>query len=313
MTVPASDHSRQPLRQQHYNATAVSVREVTAGLIILRVKYDHEKPTIAPGQFVSLGLGNWEPRVDRIVSANPDEPPKLIRRAYSVSCPLLEEGRITGVNDSEFLEFCIRLVDRHSDRSPMLTPRLFLLRTGDRISAGEKPHGTYTLKPAAETDTLLLLATGTGEAPHTTMIAELLSRGHRGRIVCATCVRYHDDLAYLAAHRQLESRFSNYRYVSLTTREATNTDRSRIDFKGKQYLQSWIESEEFRSEFGDLTPETTQVYLCGSPAMIGLPTRDSDGSELFPEPVGMVEILSNAGFRLDTPRNPGNIHVEKYW
>ncbi len=62
-----------------------------------------------------------------------------------------------------------------------------------------------------------------------------------------------------------------------------------------------------------LDSATTHVYLCGSPAMIGLPRRTPGGEDHFPEPTGMVEVLVRLGFRLDEPRRPGNIHFEKFW
>lgn len=47
--------------------------------------------------------------------------------------------------------------------------------------------------------------------------------------------------------------------------------------------------------------------------MIGPPRRTADGDIHFPEPVGMVEVLSDLGFHLDEPHRPGNVHFEKYW
>jgi ferredoxin--NADP+ reductase len=60
-------------------------------------------------------------------------------------------------------------------------------------------------------------------------------------------------------------------------------------------------------------PARTRVFLCGSPAMIGLPDRTTDGEVHFPEAVGMVEVLVHQGFRLASPHQPGNIYVERYW
>lgn len=285
----------------------------TEGLMILRVAYDAERPYVIPGQYLVLGLGNWEPRVDRILAVEPDRLPKLVRRAYSVSCPLFARDQIIGVNDGHFQEFCIRLVDRTSDRPAMLTPRLFCLKPGDRLYIGERPHGTYTLKSVEKSDTVLLLASGTGEAPHNAMIAELLSRGHTGQIVCTTCVRHEVDLAYISAHRQLEKRFSNYHYVPLTTREVFNLDRSHPHYRGRRYLQDWLTDESTQEQFGVWDRDKTHVYLCGSPAMIGLPSRDPTGVYVFPEPVGMVELLTDLGFAFDSSGHTGNIHTEKYW
>ncbi len=68
------------------------------------------------------------------------------------------------------------------------------------------------------------------------MLAELLSREHRGRIVSAVCVRYQSDLAYLRAHRELER-----------------------------------------------------------------------------QPGGMIDVLHKRGFVSDRPKQPGNVHFERYW
>ena len=313
MTAPSLNDSPRALRSQFYNATIAEMRMATDGLMIVRVAYDLGRPHIKPGQYLVLGLGNWEPRVDRILAVEPDREPKLVKRAYSVSCPLFEDDQIVGVNDGDLQEFCIRLVDRVSDRPAMLTPRLFCLKPGDRLYIGERPHGTYTLDPVTDSDTVALLASGTGEAPHNAMLAELLSRGHTGQIVCATCVRYESDLAYRSAHRELEERFSNYRYVPLTTREAWNTDAEHPDFRGRLHLQDWITSEATRREFGEWDRDGTHFYLCGSPAMIGLPSKNDEGEDMFPEPIGMAEVLTEMGFELDRPGRPGRIHVEKYW
>ena len=71
-----------------------------------------------------------------------------------------------------------------------MTPRLFMLREGDRLFLSEKIAGVYTLDPVQPDDTVIFLATGTGEAPHNYMLWELLRRGHPGRILSACCVRY---------------------------------------------------------------------------------------------------------------------------
>src|SRR4029077_13405980 len=98
--------------------------------------------------------------------------------------------------------------------SPALTPRLFMLREGDRLVLGEKIAGQYTLDPVKPGDTVLFLATGTGEAPHNYMLWELLHRGHTGRILSACCVRYRRDLGYLAIHEELMRRHPSYTFLA---------------------------------------------------------------------------------------------------
>ncbi len=196
----------------------------------------------------------------------------------------------------------------------MLTPRLFGLSEGDRLYVGRHATGQYTLDQIHGQENLILMATGTAEAPHNAMVAELLRRRHAGKITVATCARYRADLAYLELHRCLERRFPNYRYVALTTREPENIDRSLPGYVGKKYLQDWIASPDVADRIGfALDPVHTHVFLCGAPAMIGLPTRMNEGDLHFPEPPGMLEALVHRGFQPDMPHRRGNVHFEKYW
>lgn len=307
------------LRAEHYNAEVVLARRVHEELLILRVRPDDGVPPYLPGQYTTLGLGLWEPRSDGVTAA-PESHTGLaadhvIRRAYSIGAPLLDDsGRLVRCAECDFIEFYVAFVQKPTDDPPPLTPRLFALQAGDRLFVGPKPHGRYTLEPVGPDNDVIFAATGTGEAPHNAMVAELLATGHRGRIASITCARYRRDLAYVDAHRILEQRFSNYRYLSLTTREPENLDSQRPDYAGKRYLQDEFEGGHFEHDAGwKPDPERTHVYLCGNPVMIGLPKREPDGQIVFPEPPGMSEVLTLLGFRLDQPRRPGNIHFEKYW
>jgi ferredoxin--NADP+ reductase len=309
--------TRAELRRRHYNARVIQIRRMHDDLTTLRVAPDAKRhPTLA-GQYTLLGLGCWEDRIDGLPSGTRNSPAAeaLIRRAYSISCPILDDnGALTRIDDLPFLEFYVNCIHRPADDPPMLTPRLFALHEGDRLYVGPHSHGRYTVEGMGRSENVIFAATGTGEAPHNAMVAELLKRGHVGRIAVVTCVRYRADLGYLAAHRALERRFANYRYVPLTTREPENVDPSRPDYVGKSYLQDLFASECAVQRIGfPLDPSRTHVYLCGAPAMIGLPRSTPEGDLHFPEPTGMVEVLVRLGFRLDEPHNPGNIHFEKYW
>jgi ferredoxin--NADP+ reductase len=59
------------------------------------------------------------------------------------------------------------------------------------------------------------------------------------------------------------------------------------------------------------------VFLCGNPAMVGVPAKDAATGELrYPQPPGVIELLETRyGFRRDVPaaRFRGNIHFEEYW
>jgi ferredoxin--NADP+ reductase len=273
---------------------------------LLRLRPDRGDISHLAGQYASLGLGYWEPRADVAREPNLDSMwDKLIRRSYSVSSPILDPAGYLVRTDDE-LELYVVLVPPSGDRIPGLTPRLALKAEGDRIYLGPKMAGRYTLAHVTDPTTqVLFLSTGTGEAPHNAMIAELLGKGHTGAIVSAVSVRYRHDLAYDAVHRQLEERFANYRYLPVVTRD---------DNVPKRYIQDLIEDGSIGEMLpAGLDPAVTHVYACGNPAMIGLPEVGEDGELRFPEPRGVAEILTGLGFTVDRRGVTGNVHYEEYW
>lgn len=319
----ASDDDFRLLREQHYNSTVVQRIDVAPGLMILRVHTDQPYPRFTPGQYTTLGLGVWEPRVDGalmpMVLAGRPMPGAIVRRVYSLSSPLWHDNRLVCPSDVPFLEFYIAQVSRSSDQPPLLTPRLFGLQKGHRLQVGERAHGRYTTESVSMEDDVVFLATGTGEAPHNAMLSDLLSRGHVGRIVSVVCVRRRRDLGYLTQHRELEKRFERYRYLVLTTREPENLDPAHAAFAGRRYIQDFVESGCLERELGySLNPERTHVFLCGNPAMIGIPQvaipQVAAGRQLtFPEPPGMVEVLARRGFCVDPHHPECRVHFERYW
>jgi ferredoxin--NADP+ reductase len=306
----------QRLREEHYNATLQQIVEVHNDLRILRAIPDAGMPSFQPGQFVSLGLGNWEPRVAGVDEEHLDEPHfrRLCERAYSLSCSILDEqGRLTRPTEFPYLEFYVALVRHAEKRPPALTPRLFALRTGDRLRVEPHVSGRYTLDTVKPTNDVFFFATGTGEAPHNAMIAELLARKHAGRIVSAVSVRLKRDAAYQHIHEELARRYSNYRYVLLTTREPENVDPTHLGFVGKRYLQDAVRTGSIERDTGvPLDPAKSYVFLCGSPAMIGV-SRAPQHDRSAPVPGSMLELLQSRGFRPATTQDFGNLHFERYW
>jgi ferredoxin--NADP+ reductase len=301
------------LRQKRYNATVVSLKKIHSDLMILRVKPDSPRAPHHAGQYCTLGLGNWEIRLPGTQEEHlkPEEESKLVRRAYSISCSILEgPADLIPAANSDSLEFYIVLVREGAEnKPPALTPRLFMLKEGDRIQLGEKMTGHYTLDPVKPGDNVLLLSTGTGEAPHNYMSWELLKRGHTGTIVNACCVRYKRDLGYFETHQALMGRFANYHYLALTTREAESVTH-------KIYIQDLLQSEMIEKVLkGPLKPENTHVFLCGNPKMIGVKVKNAAGELTYPEPLGVIEVLERKGFVADnaTIKLKGNVHFEEYW
>ena len=295
--------------ENRYNATVTHIRRIHDDLLILWVRPDFGRLEYLPGQYAILGLGTWEPPVPCEESI--DDPPRLlIRRAYSMShTPVDEHGRLLRPGDSAELEFYISLVRQGKPGRPLLTPRLFLLEPGRRLFLHPQARGSYTLENVPQAANVLFAATGTGEAPHNAMVAQLLSAGHRGQLASIVCVRQRRDLPYAEAHRQLTKQFSNYRYLPLTTREPENLDSSSPGFVGKKYVQDILTSSAAEQTLGfPLTPQNCHVFLCGNPDMLGLvPTATAT------ERPGAIATLQEAGFTIDTPVDPGNIHIERFF
>jgi ferredoxin--NADP+ reductase len=302
-------------REKRYNATVIRLKKPNPDLMTMRVRPDFPLAAHLPGQYCALGLGNWEPRFPGSQEENlsdADES-KVVLRSYSISHPILDDnGELMPDTTREWLEYYIVLVKSAPEgrRPPGLTPRLFMLREGDRLRMGEKITGNFTLEGVKPHESVVFLSTGTGEAPHNYMLWDLLRRGHQGRILSACCVRYQRDLAYLTTHQQVMAKFPNYTYLSLTTREALVEGR-------KVYIQDLITSGQLEQAMGTaLDPASTHVYLCGNPAMIGIPEIDrSTGARSYPSPTGVIEILEKRGLKVDDPRAKvrGTIHYEKFW
>lgn len=305
------------LRRTHYNADVIDIHEIHEDLRIVRVRPDWGEARFAPGQYSTLGLGNWEARATGCQAEQSDEvhAPRLLKRAYSFSCPMLDgDGRLEPPEACQFLEFYIVLIRHGEKHPPGLTPRIFAMNSQQRMFVGSKVTGHYTLDRVAPEDDVFMIGTGTGEAPHNAMLAHLLANEHRGRLVCVTCARYRRDLGYATVHRELERRYPQYRYLTLTTRETENLDPQAPNYVGKRYLQDYVESGDLERDADvTLSPERAQVFLCGNPAMIGAPRNGKTGDDRYPKPRGMVEVLEQRGFRVDEPSEPGNIHFEKYW
>jgi len=307
LTLDEFDEQR---REENYNATITSIREHNPDLWVMRIKPDEPVEAFEPGKYTTLGLGFWEPRADDVSEdfvEDPDQRNKMARRSYSVSSSIVDEDGELVEPHPEEIEFYIVQVPPEEGEIPALTPRIFTREVGDRIFMSSKFTGRYTLEGVEPEDNVVFLSTGTGEAPQNLMTAELLRRGHKGKIVSVVCVRYRRDLAYETQQAVVDERFPNYEYVTLTTREAENEG-------SKIYIQDFIESGRLEEVLGEpLDPATTHVFLCGNPLMIGLPKWDDDGDVHFPEIRGVCEILHERGFTIDHLRERGNVHYEEYW
>ncbi len=79
------------------------------------------------------------------------------------------------------------------------------------------------------------------------------------------------------------------------------------------YIQDLLRDPRYERDLGiTINPHSMHVFLCGNPAMIGLPTWDGD-MPAFPKREGACAALYNRGFALDRRGQPGSVHFEEYW
>lgn len=306
-TGEVDDARARELARAHYNATITAFDTAHNELWRIRIRPDRETGIHRAGQYCSLGIGLWEPRADDEVEPRlASNREKLVRRSYSISSPIFDDnGYLADHVEMDEIELYIVWVRSAERRVSSLTPRMALKKPGDRVYLGPKIAGRYTLSrvvdPAGQ---IVFCATGTGEAPHNAMIVELLRKGHHGPIVSAVTVRHESDLAYREEHRGLAERFPNYRYLAHPTRDP-NTPR--------RYVQDLLRDGDIEEALGDdLDPHGAHVFLCGNPAMIGLPEWEGP-TPSFPGPTGMAELLHDRGMTLDRRGVGGNVHYEEYW
>jgi ferredoxin--NADP+ reductase len=304
---PLADAAAEDLRSRHYNATITSMTAVEGGPMIMRVCPDAGRIGYRSGDFASIGLGLWEPRVDEFDDVNSlEELQRMVHRSYAISSPIFtDRGYLADPANADELEFYLAVVPSSKDRMSSLTPRRALFKEGDRIYVGPGVPGRYVLYPVTDPFApVFLLSTGTGEAPHVSMIVDLLRSGHQGPITLIVASRHIDDLLYLERLRSLETRYANLHVVTLTGK--TGSGRG-------EHIQDFISSGTIDGVSGGrFDPADAHVYVCGNPAMVGAPTWKGT-TPVFPDDPGVAEMLVDRGFTLDRLGAIGNVHTEVFW
>lgn len=244
------------------SARVTARQEWTDGLVTLQISLSLD---FAAGQFVALGL--------------PDERAKdgRLHRLFSIaSAP------------GEPLEFFIVRVDEGA-----LSPRLDALEVGEELFVHTEPKGVFTLDRVPDARNLWLLATGTGLAPYISMLRTEEPWERYENIVLVQGTRLVRDLAYL---EEMEERSAAHggrlRQVTCVTRE----DPPEGGYPGR--IPGGLEEGQIQALAGcDLTPESSQILLCGNPEMIKQTTA----------------MLEEQGFLQNRAKSPGQITFERYW
>lgn len=257
-----------------YNATLVNRIDITPELIIIQVKPDAPISDFLPGQYVALGLLGSEERIaNSLPEQGPVSPDKIIKRAYSIG---------SSPQEKEHLEFYIAIVPEGA-----LSSRLAVLKPGARLFAAQKITGTFTIESVPEDHHLVFVATGTGIAPFVSMLRTVSTWKEKRKLTLIHGVRYPQDLAY---REELESLMMKARGIFQYVSIASRADESYQGLKGRV-------QKVFDEKIVTLDPALDHVFLCGNPAMID----------------ELEKSLTEQGYTEHSRRQPGNLHLERYW
>lgn len=170
--------------------------------------------------------------------------------------------------------------------------RLVQLEPGDKVELMPRATGFFTLDELPDSRDLWLLSTGTALGPFLSILKtdEPWDRFENIRLIHA--VRQAEELTYRDTIRQFQERDSTrFQYIPFVSREA---------FAGglEGRVPGAIAEGRLEHHAGlKITPEHSQVMLCGNPAMV------ADTSA----------ILRERGLVKNRRRKPGQITTENYW
>ncbi len=206
--------------------------------------------------------------------------PRPIRRAYSIA---------SANHQKDFVEYFITLVEDGA-----LTPKLFNLKIGDSVWMAPKITGFFTLEGVDPNQNLVLIGTGTGLAPYISMV-ESLGLGKEGqKTTVVHGVRHCKDLGYVEELNSLSNERDGLFYLPVVSRPEEKDKWNGLCGR----VQVCWEKVKSKVDWGtEPTPENTHIYLCGNPQMV----------------IDMTKLLEEEGYRAHSRKEPGQIHVEKYW
>lgn len=173
-----------------------------------------------------------------------------------------------------------------------LTSRLVKLQEGDSILIAPRANGFLILDEIPQGKHLWLMATGTGVGPFLAMLDTEKPWQRFEKVVLVYAVRTLSELSY--QHRineVLRKHPDHFVYIPFISREA-----SQFAMPGRVSTAIIEGTLEQRAEL-KLSPEDSQIMLCGNPQMVEDTTN----------------LLIERGLRKHRRKEPGHITVENYW
>jgi ferredoxin--NADP+ reductase len=172
-----------------------------------------------------------------------------------------------------------------------LSPALARLQPDDTLYLAPNPAGFLVLSEVLDAETLWLVSTGTGIAPFLSILRTEAPWRRFKNVVLVHAVRHAKELVYRDLILET-SRKQKLRYVSFVSREPHPGSLS-----GR--IPAAVRDGRLEQAAGGIkiSPESSQVLLCGNPDML----KDASAA------------LVERGLRKHRRRNPGQISVESFW
>ena len=174
----------------------------------------------------------------------------------------------------------------------LLSNKLAQLEPGDTLWVSRRAAGFLTLSQIRDALNLWLLSTGTAIGPFLSILKTEEVWQRFSRIVLAHSVRTGQELNYQNVIQAIgEQHPQQFTMLSLVSREK---------YQGATHgrITTAIADGRLEAHTGlTITPESSQVMLCGNPDMV----RDT------------TALLKERGLTENRRRSPGQISVERYW
>ncbi|MDO6706260.1 ferredoxin--NADP reductase [Photobacterium sp. 1_MG-2023] len=202
---------------------------------------------------------------------------KMIQRAYSFVNP---------PNTHQIEIYATRVADG------LLSPRLHALEPGDEVFITARANGFFTLDEVPEGESLWMLSTGTAIGPYLSILREDTVWKRFRKIVLVHAVRFAADLSYQAEINALKATHPE----QLIVQPFVSREPAPLTLPGR--IPQAIADGMLERHVGiPLDPQTSQLMLCGNPAMV----KETKA------------VLETRGFEKNLRRKPGQITVEHYW
>ncbi len=240
--------------------SVVELKVWTKKLFSIKIKANI--PSFLPGQFTKIGLLIGD---------------EFVSRPYS----------FVNIPEDSTLEFYFISVP-----DGPLTSALVKAKAGDCIWVMKRASGFLTLNEIPQSDHLWMLSTGTAIGPFLSILKSGVAWKRFKKIMLIHAVRTKIELTFQEDINTFKSDFKDeFTYIPFVSRE-------RIKDCVHGRIPDSIQTGELEERTQlSLDPDTSQVMICGNPAMV----KDT------------LEILLKRGLQRNRRKTPGHITVENYW